>query len=231
MATTTITTTTTHSPSPPPSPPPQPPTLSLPGPRATALLSLYNDAIAHLLKTLTYPHFAACFPTPSFAVPGSMKALHAQFTAKLGEQLHAEFDRLVEEREAVGALNGLDGLVEEARGRRERAERGRRETGGEGGAAVPPHTLPPRTLYLSHLAPTLRRYHAETQQQSEGVRAENVEILARIQKQREDIAARVAGLEQVVADVDACVAALRPEELEVLREEVRGVDEGMRMEV
>jgi len=63
------------------------------------------------------------------------------------------------------------------------------------------------------------------------VRAENVEILARIQKQREDIAARVAGLEQVVADVYACVAALRPEELEVLREEVRGVDEGMRMEV
>jgi len=63
------------------------------------------------------------------------------------------------------------------------------------------------------------------------VRAENVEILAKIQKQREDIAARVAGLERVVADVDACVAALKPEELEVLREEARGVDEGMRAEV
>ncbi|KAK0283829.1 hypothetical protein LTR35_006288 [Friedmanniomyces endolithicus] len=223
-----MTTTIAHSPSPPHSPPP--PTLSLPGPRATALHKLYNDAITHLLKTLTYPHFAACFPTPSLAVPGSMKALHAQFTAKLGEQLRAEFERLVEEREAVGALNGLDGLVEEARGRRERAEGRRRETG-LGGGPVPPHTLPPRTLYLSHLAPTLRRYHAETQADSEVVRAENGEILARIQKQREDIAARVAGLERVVADVDACVAALKPEELEVLREEARGVDEGMRMEV
>ncbi|KAK1813400.1 hypothetical protein LTR12_012253 [Friedmanniomyces endolithicus] len=219
-----MTTTIAHSPSPPHSPPP--PTLSLPGPRATALHNLYGDAITHLLKTLTYPHFAACFPTPSFAVPGSMKALHAQFTMKLGEQLRAEFDRLVEEREAVGALNGLDGLVEDARGRR-----GRRETGVDGGGAVPPHTLPPRTLYLSHLAPTLRRYHAETQADSEVVRAENGEILARIQKQREDIAARVAGLERVVADVDACVAALKPEELEVLREETRGVDEGMSMEV
>ncbi len=58
-----------------------------------------------------------------------------------------------------------------------------------------------------------------------------MEILAKIQKQREDIAARVAGLERVVADVDACVAALKPEELEVLREEARGVDEGMRAEV
>ncbi|KAK1056739.1 hypothetical protein LTR12_006058 [Friedmanniomyces endolithicus] len=224
MATTTSTSTHSHSPSPPP------PTLSLPGPRATALHNLYSDAITHLLKTLTYPHFAACFPTPSLAVPGSMKALHAQFTMKLGEQLRAEFDRLVEEREAVGALNGLDGLVEEARGRRERSKRGRRETAVDGGAAVPPHTLPPRTLYLSHLAPTLRRYHAETQAESEVVRAENVEILARIQRQREDIAARVAGLERVVADVDACVAALKPEELEVLREETRGVDEGMRVD-
>ncbi|KAK0803141.1 hypothetical protein LTR75_008085 [Friedmanniomyces endolithicus] len=217
-----------QSPSPPPSSPP--PTLSLPGPRATALHNLYSDAITHLLRTLTYPHFAACFPTPSVAVPGSMKALHAQFTMELGEQLRAEFDRLVEEREAVGALNGLDGLVEEARGRRERSEGRRRETG-LGGGPVPPHTLPPRTLYLSHLAPTLRRYHAETQADSEVVRAENGEILARIQKQREDIAARVAGLERVVADVDACVAALKPEELEVLREEASGVDEGMRMEV
>ncbi|TKA72716.1 hypothetical protein B0A55_05544 [Friedmanniomyces simplex] len=226
MATPTTTTPPHRSPSPPLPPTPPPPTSSLPGPRATALHQLYHEATAHLLKTCTYPHFAACFPTPARAVPGSMKALHAQFTAKLGEQLRGNFDALMAERGAVGALNGLDGLVEGARGRR-RGGAGEEGGCGDDGGVVPPHTLAPKTLYLSHLAPTLRQYNQEIQQEQETVQAENVVLLGRIQEQRKQIAGMMVGLDRVVADLDASVAALKPGELEALREEARGVDQGM----
>jgi hypothetical protein len=102
-----------------PSPPAAPPLASAPGPRASALLKLHSDAIAHILKTCNYANFSACFPTPAKEVPGSMKALHAQFTEKLGEQLHGNFDELVRERGVVGRLNELDALVEEAKRRKE----------------------------------------------------------------------------------------------------------------
>ena len=92
------------------------------------------------------------------------------------------------------------------------------------------HTLPPQTLYLSHLAPQLRQYSAEMKTQQDAVQAENSALLARVQQQRKDIAALVAGLENAVADLDGAVAALQPDVIEGLREEVRQVDEEMRME-
>lgn len=59
--------------------------------------------------------------------------------------------------------------------------------------------------------------------------AENSELLDRVLQQRTEIATLVQGLENVVADLDASVAALKPEELDALREEGRDVDEEMRM--
>lgn len=48
-------------------------------------------------------------------------------------------------------------------------------------------------------------------------------------EQRGQIDAMIKGLENVVADLDASVATLQKGELEDVREEVRGVDEDMRM--
>lgn len=48
-------------------------------------------------------------------------------------------------------------------------------------------------------------------------------------EQRKQINDVVRGLESVVADLDASVATLQNGELEDVREEVRGVDEDMRM--
>lgn len=48
-------------------------------------------------------------------------------------------------------------------------------------------------------------------------------------EQRRQIEDMVKGLENVVADLDASVATLQTGELEDVREEVRGVDEDMRM--
>ena len=116
------------------SPSPASPPLSLaPGPRATLFLQLYADATAHLLHKISYANFAACFPTPAQHVPGSLKQLHEQFLGKLGESLGREFESVVRERDVVAGLNGLDGVVEEGRRRKERAM----QDGGDGKVPVP----------------------------------------------------------------------------------------------
>ena len=64
--------------------------------------------------------------------------LHEQFTEKLGEQLRQNFEDICEDRGVVGSLNGLDGMVEEARRRRKMAgETGEREGGVGGRSPVP----------------------------------------------------------------------------------------------
>lgn len=110
-----------------PSPASRPPIPATPGPRATALQKLYGDAIAHVLKTCSYHNFSACFPTPAQQVSGSFKLLHEQFVEKLGDSMRREFDGILEERGVVTSLNELDGLVDDARRRKQKAA----EEGGE----------------------------------------------------------------------------------------------------
>ena len=105
-----------------PSPAPPPPVAAAPGPRATALQKLYGDAIAHVLKTCSYSNFASCFPTPAKQVPDSLRHLHEQFTDRLGASMRMNFDQILTERNVVPSLNELDGLIEDAKKRKTKAE-------------------------------------------------------------------------------------------------------------
>lgn len=105
-----------------PSPAPPPPVAAAPGPRATALQKLYGDAIAHVLKTCSYSNFASCFPTPAKQVPDSLRHLHEQFTDRLGASMRMNFEQILTERNVVPSLNELDGLIEDAKKRKTKAE-------------------------------------------------------------------------------------------------------------
>lgn len=105
-----------------PSPVPPPPVAAAPGPRATALQKLYGDAITHVLKTCSYNNFASCFPTPAKEVPDSLRHLHEQFTDRLGASMRINFEQILAERNVVPSLNELDGLIEDAKKRKAKAE-------------------------------------------------------------------------------------------------------------
>ena len=149
-----------------------------------------------------------------------MRALHEQFTQKLAEYMRREFENILLDRNVVPSLNELDRLIEDAKRRKAR--------GGEGEAPVPPHTLPARTLYVSHLAPSLKTYEVEIKQRQEELAGENQELIARVLQQRRDIQKLMEGLEGVVEDLNGSVQALVPEEMEGLKQENREVDEVMR---
>jgi kinetochore protein NNF1 len=75
----------TNVPSRSPSPAAPPPLGESPGPRATALINVFNNALDATLKRCSYSSFAACFPTAAQYVPESLDALWRDFTGKLGQ--------------------------------------------------------------------------------------------------------------------------------------------------
>lgn len=99
--------------------PNQPSTTPPLGPRASRLHQVFEQALARTLKANSYSNFASCFPTPARHVPASLENVWRQLNAKLEESAKAEFEEIVEEREAVEHLNELDRLVSEARERKE----------------------------------------------------------------------------------------------------------------
>ena len=92
-----------------------------------------------------------------------------------------------------------------------------------------PHTLPAFSLYHSHLAPSLTTYSQELSQRQESAQEENIELLGRVMQQRKEIEMLVKGLENVIGDLDASVKTLQTTDADGLRDEVRVVDEDMRM--
>ena len=95
------------------------PDSQIPGPRASRLHQVFDQALARTLRANSYANFAGCFPTPARHVPASLENVWRQLNAKLEESAKAEFEEIIAEREAVKNLNALDQLVGEARSRRE----------------------------------------------------------------------------------------------------------------
>ncbi len=56
-----------------------------PGHRATALQNIYNEALTHTVKSITYDRFAACFPTPATYCPDSLKKVWSQMMGRFEE--------------------------------------------------------------------------------------------------------------------------------------------------
>lgn len=99
--------------------PPPAPESQIPGPRASRLIQVFDQALARTLRANSYSNFAGCFPTPARHVPASLESVWRQLNAKLEEGAKAEFEEIIAEREAVKHINELDRLVAEARIRKD----------------------------------------------------------------------------------------------------------------
>lgn len=55
-------------------------------------------------------------------MPDSLRHLHEQFTDRLGASMRMNFEQILAERNVVPSLNELDGLIEDAKKRKLKAE-------------------------------------------------------------------------------------------------------------
>ena len=101
------------------SPPPPPAPIAIaPGARAERLAQLYAQSVQHVLGVCSYETFASCFPTPAARRPAALRSVWAQVLGKVEAKAAAEFDAILQERDVVRGLNGLEGLVSAAKGRK-----------------------------------------------------------------------------------------------------------------
>ncbi|KAJ5238718.1 MIND kinetochore complex component Nnf1 [Penicillium chermesinum] len=178
----------------PPSQTSQPPDSQAPGPRASRLLQVFDQALARTLRANSYSNFASCFPTPARHVPASLESVWRQLNAKLEESAKSEFEEIIEERNAVAHLNDLDRLVNEAKARR----------GAEGDAPPgdAPHTLGAEELYQAHLTPYLQEAQSSLNDKIETTNAQNSALAQTVQAQRQEIEKLLSHLESVVTDIE-----------------------------
>ncbi|KAI9933343.1 hypothetical protein ASPWEDRAFT_30185 [Aspergillus wentii DTO 134E9] len=200
-----------------PSPPPPAPVPLTPGPRASRLHQVFDQALARTLRANSYANFSGCFPTPAKHVPASLESVWRQLNAKLEESAKAEFDDIVYERDVVRQLNELDRLVGEARYRRDN---------GQGEGNIAPHTLGPEELYKAHLTPYLQEAQSTVNAKLQSTEKQNAELAQDIQSQRMEIQNLLSNLESVVADLDgAAAAATQFSKENGLRQETMQMDE------
>lgn len=107
---------------PPSQPPDQAAPAPVPGPRATRLTQLYNQALDRTLSKLAYPNLAQCYPTIAAKAEPVLQQVRGQIVDRLGEKCRKEFEDILEGRKVVGRLNELEGLVGEAGERRTEGE-------------------------------------------------------------------------------------------------------------
>jgi len=78
-------------------------------------------------------------------------------------------------------------------------------------------------LYLSYLGPMMVKYSERIQERHKKVEAEVAERSERVQQQRAEIESTMQNLESVIADLNASISALNPDDTNELRGEIREV--------
>lgn len=203
--------------------PPPAPESQIPGPRASRLIQVFDQALARTLRANSYSNFAGCFPTPARHVPASLESVWRQLNAKLEEGAKAEFEEIIAEREAVKHINELDRLIAEARIRKDNeAASGDGPQPGNAYVSLPregyytganiliqhsPHTLGAEDLYKAHLTPYLQEAQAILDDKLEATHAQNAELSQTVQAQRLEIEKLLSHLESVVKDVEGAATA------------------------
>ncbi|KAJ5237782.1 hypothetical protein N7489_007873 [Penicillium chrysogenum] len=191
-----------HPPAASPSPPLPAPISQTPGPRASRLSQVFEQALARTLRANSYANFAGCFPTPARHVPASLEGVWRQLNAKLEANAKAEFDDIIAERDAVAHLNELDRLVGDARARKEREGEN-----AEGQERIVAHTLGAEDLYKAHLTPYLQEAQSTLNARLEATHAENAELAQTVQAQRLEIERLLSHLGLVVSDIEGAASA------------------------
>ncbi|KAJ4522552.1 hypothetical protein HRR78_000039 [Exophiala dermatitidis] len=184
-----------------PSPAPEAPVAATPGPRAAALQKVFAGALSSSIKANSYANFSSCFPTPAKYCPTALEGVWRQLNARLEEECTRDFEKILEERRVVEGLNQWDGMIEEARRRKNRAV--------EGDVPDRPlHTLSAYELYTANLTPYLQQATQELEGKLQSTQDDNAKLMTTIEQQRAELEQLLNGLEMAIKDIEGAVQAL-----------------------
>ncbi|KAM4057063.1 nnf1 domain-containing protein [Hirsutella rhossiliensis] len=195
---------------PPPPPPASPPlparhTAAAPGPRAARLRETYAHALRRTLaKLASWEHFAGCYPTVAARAEGVLRQVQAQMVDKLGDKCEKEFDNILDARGVVPKLNELEALIADAAERRDATS----SSSTDAAEPTPPHLLAPSQILAAHLAAHLAPHQSLLNAKLQTTQAQNALLAAAVARQRAELDALLARLDDAVADVRGANDAL-----------------------
>ncbi|KAI7817156.1 Nnf1-domain-containing protein [Gamsiella multidivaricata] len=85
------------------------------GQRMTRLRELLSKSLQETLKACNYRAICQCFPTLAAANPEELRNAHEKVFQFLNVEVENEFEQIIEERNVVFKLNGLDRLIADAK--------------------------------------------------------------------------------------------------------------------
>lgn len=202
-----------------PSPPPQAPIASTPGPRAAALIQLYEKTLNSTLHGISYESFSACFPSISASAPASLQHMHSAFISRLSAFAKDEFNTILEERRVIENLNRLDELIVDAKRRKAAA-------GEKSDDAIPPHMQPAASVRDAHLNPILASQRSQLNARLQTMQSQNAALAEKLVAQRKEMQQLLGALEGIVKDLEEG-GELLGKESEELAASSRAVEEEM----
>ncbi|KAF1941547.1 Nnf1-domain-containing protein [Clathrospora elynae] len=209
-----------------PSPTQAPPIADAPGPRAQALIRVFNRASKATLAKCSSENFASCFPTTAQYSPEVLDGLRGQIVDQVDRAWRTNFEDIMERRNVIRLLNSLDQCIEDARLRKKRAEAS--ANGGPVETPVPPHTLTPAEIHLAHLTPFLEKQATEMNTKLVETQQSNTALLSTVTAQRAEIEALVRGLETVIQDLDVSAQMMAQDDVQGLGRDIKDFETAMR---
>ncbi|KAF9346905.1 hypothetical protein BGX34_003546 [Mortierella sp. NVP85] len=85
------------------------------GPRMTRLRGILNKSLQETIKVSNYNAICECFPVLAAANPEELRLVHEQVCHFLNHEVNVEFEKIIQERNIIFKLNGLDRLIADAK--------------------------------------------------------------------------------------------------------------------
>ncbi|KAF9113241.1 Zinc finger C3H1 domain-containing protein [Mortierella sp. AM989] len=85
------------------------------GPRMTRLRGILDKSLKETLKACNYDAISECFPALAAGNPRDLREAHEKVCQFLNVEVNNEFEQIIEERNVIFKLNGLDRLIADAR--------------------------------------------------------------------------------------------------------------------
>lgn len=162
------------------------------GPRASKLIEILDKSTKQTMRACSYEKLVSCFPSLAHNDPETLKHAQEQVTAFLTTACMSEFDKILNERNALQRLNELDELIVEAKTRKS-AGKPATDTSSD---------LPPDTLMRAYMLPLKRADLASLNESVLQLQTQNATGLSEIEKQRQQIEMRTKLLKESLSSLN-----------------------------
>lgn len=163
------------------------------GARATKLDEILDKSLKQTMRACSYDKLVSCFPTLAKNDPETLKHAQEQVTEFLTNACRSEFDKILNERNAVQRLNELDELIADARTRKESGQH----------ATENVSDLTPDVILRAHMLPMKRSKLLSMSEQLHDIQQVNADALRAIEEQRKHIELRTKALKESLTTLDS----------------------------